>query len=92
MVTTLIFQNVAYRRWVFSNLFQAKASYLLDNFTIVIDMMKKCVFSRLTLLFPRGRVGWTPTTGNPNISKTAYAINKSFCEFVEESLVVILQK
>ena len=33
-----------------------------------------------------------PPTVNPNISKTAYAINKSFREFVEESFEVILQK
>ena len=45
----------------------------------------------LTLIFPRGEGGWMdPPTGNPNISKTAYAINKSFGEFVDKSFAVIL--
>ena len=33
-----------------------------------------------------------PPTGNPNISKTDYAIKTSFSEFVEESFAVILYK
>ena len=59
-----------------------------------------CPLDQYMIQFCCHPIGWvsgvttttTTTTGNPNISKTAYAIKKSSREFVEGFFAVILQK